>query len=392
MQVLLIGNEQDIPYIYKCIKEPHAIYKTIIWNNESGPEGLTPVMLSVPDCIVIGIKNRELAKQLYEFLKILTENDSKCILDFYLFYHATIPSMTCERVLENPLNIGFQGMILGISHGMTAIVPRFLDIPFCNLAVSSQDLYYNMKTMEYCIDKYYSKIKDIQYLIIDMFDYNYFNFDVTSCGLLALDYYESGGYTLDGHNFSRNPAFGCSFDDLMLTFLYDKYQYIDEEQMDFWEMLFGDVHKYNGYAEFCPYPDLYTRMHILTDEEAEEFSASTGITRNVYQATIDENIGYFKRILDLAYGLNANMQVILLLLPRYARVREKHALEMKPWKESFYNILDEVKTQYPFRILDFTEHPISKEKKYYHDAAHFNYYGAMEFTKILNGILWDKEK
>ena len=387
MKVLLIGNEQDMAYIYKCIKEPDAIYKTIVWNNESGPEYFTPDVLSVPDCIVIAVKDRTLAKELYEFLKVLTRSNSKCILDFYLFYNATIPSMVCERVLENPLNTSFEGMILGISHGMTAIVPRFLDIPFCNLAVSSQDMYYNLKTFEYCMEKYYNKIKDMKYLIIDMFDYNYFNFDVTSCGLLALDYYDYGGYNLDGHNFNRNKSYGCCFDDYMLTRLYNKYQYIDEEQMDFWEMLFGDVHKHNGYVEFCAYPDLYTRMHILTDEEAEEFNASTGIVRNVYQTTIDENIKCFKRILELAYKLNENMQVILLLIPRYARVREKHTLEMKPWKKRFYNILDEVQTQYPFKILDLTEHAISKEKVYYQDAAHFNYYGAVEFTKMLNDYL-----
>lgn len=389
MKVLLIGNEQDMVFVHKCIKEPHKIYKTILWNNESGPEYLISEFFSASDCIVIAVKDRGLAKQLYEFLKVLPESSSKCIVDFYLFYNATIPSMTCERVLENPLNKKFQGMILGISHAMTAIVPRFLDISFCNLAVSSQDLYYNLKTMEYCIDKYYSKIKDIQYLIIDMFDYNYFNFDVTSCGLLAIDYYESGGYTLDGHNFNRNPAFGCSFDDFTLAMLYNKYQYIDEEQMDFWEMLFGDVHKHNGYAEFCPYPDLYKRMHILTDEEGEEFNASTGIVRNIFQDTINENVKCFKRILELAYKLNENIRVILLMLPRYTRVRERHALEMKPWKERFYGILDEVKRSYPFEMLDFTEHAISREKKYYHDAAHFNYYGAMEFTKMLNTYLQD---
>lgn len=81
--------------------------------------------------------------------------------------------------MADPFHTHYNGMVLEISHAEVGILPKALNGDFCNLAVSSQDIYYNMKTLKYCIDNYPNKIQDLQYLIFEMYDYTYFNYDVS---------------------------------------------------------------------------------------------------------------------------------------------------------------------------------------------------------------------
>ncbi len=46
-----------------------------------------------------------------------------------------------------------------------------------------------------------------------------------------------------------------------------------------------------------------------------------------------------------------------------------------------------IKTEIPFKYLDLREHEMSRDRIYWQDAEHLNYYGALKFTEYLNDIL-----
>ena len=87
----------------------------------------------------------------------------------------------------NPSHDSYDGVILGLSNVEVGVIPSQFKAAFCNLAVSSQDIYYNLKTLEYCYENYYEKLKNLKYAIVDLHDYNYFNFD-TSLSNSAVKY------------------------------------------------------------------------------------------------------------------------------------------------------------------------------------------------------------
>ena len=70
---------------------------------------------------------------------------------------AYIPAMRADRVMTNPLYAEYEGLILGISHAEVGIAANRMTGNWANLAVSSQDIFYNYKTLEYCIGKYWEK-------------------------------------------------------------------------------------------------------------------------------------------------------------------------------------------------------------------------------------------
>lgn len=384
MKILLIGKEQDINLAYDVLKDAEMIDKIIYWDDDYGPEELEPDMLAVYDAIVVAIRDGKHARYLYELLACIMGDDESKIINFYAVYRAIVPTMTADRVMKNPLKQNYEGMILGISHANYGIIPRCLQVPFCNLAVPSQDLYYNLKTLEYCLLNYRSKITKLKYLVIDMFDYTYFNYDVSLSKTAVSYYYYYGGYTLDAHNFAKNKNFDYSFEHMRTLLQEKKLEGITREKMILWESIFDNVHEKTQYHEFGNPVDLFERARIVKQEDLEEYQVCTSIVRNTYRETIKENIGYFYELLDLIYQINPDMKVFVILLPRYAKAEEMAVEAYAGWKRIFYDIIEECNKQYPFQFMDFKNHEISRERACYYDVSHLNYYGAVKFTHLLN--------
>ena len=166
----------------------------------------------------------------------------------------------CDRVLGNPNIKEFEGLFLGISHAYTDIIPEVLKVPFANLAMSSQDIYYNYSILKYVIMKYPQKLRDVKYVLIDMYRYNYFNFDVSK-SKVATRYFEWSGIWDDGHNFDAEQ-----YQYLADLAIIKRYEGITDKKLDIWESLFKNVHQVEGYKSYGIYPDIYTRTEIANDE------------------------------------------------------------------------------------------------------------------------------
>lgn len=115
------------------------------------------------------------------------------LLDIYKAYMAGYSKNRFQRVMNRKLNQKLDGLVLGISHGMVGIVEGKMPGKVCNLCYSSQDIYFNYLTLKKCYEQYYYEIKDLKYVVIDMFDYFYFNFDTILSG--AFDsFFEASGF------------------------------------------------------------------------------------------------------------------------------------------------------------------------------------------------------
>lgn len=298
--------------------------------------------------------------------------------------------MIVDRVLKNPLEKKYEGLILGISHAQCGILSNQMKKKFANLAVSSQDIFYNWKTLEYCLEKYRDKVKDLKYIVFDMYDYNYFNFDI-SRSRQAISYYKDGGFCGDAHNFAKNNFYNNNtFENTIMYLQSMKYEGILEAQVELWEKLFENVHTYNNYDEFVTNRELSKRVHMIPKDCNDDYGTESSIMQRIFENTIQENINSFYHILELAYEWNPKMEIYVLLMPRYVQAeKQERELAIYPkWKEQFYSVICQAQERYQFTFLDWKEHEISYCSNYYEDVSHFNYFGAMKFTEILNNYIF----
>lgn len=390
MNILLIGYGYDIDLAYRSVRPEHQTTVDILGNYTTDAAILNDHALSLYDSIVIAIKEPYQAKSVYDLLRSILQRDDM-IIDFYELYYASLPPSKVDRVMANPFHSSYNGMILGISHAEVGILSSLFDGCFCNLAVSSQDIYYNMKTLQYCIDHYRNKLQCLRYLIFDMFDYTYFNYDV-SLSKVAMRYYSTfGGFRHDPHHFQDNPSFSMDHDDLLLAMFSKLHPHLDARKLELWDKLFENVHIHDDHHGFNEYSyehlQIHLRTKIVTDEEINAYRADSSIVQKIYPATIKENIQHFYDLLRSAYSIDPDIKIFCILMPRYHKAYEKVRSMYAPWKERFYAVIKETQQAYPYTFLDLTEDPIAKKREYYFNPSHFNYYGAIQFSQYLNSIL-----
>lgn len=387
MKILLIGKVGEIDIARHTIRtEKEWSIEQIVWSDLCGPEQFRLFMLDNYDCVILAFENYEISRGLNFLLTQEFRVKEEKIIDFFQYYRATIPLMAVDRVMSNPLMQKYDGLILGLSHAQQGIVPRYMHMNFANLAFSAQDLYYNLKTLEYCLTNYMDKLRYVKYVVIDMYDYSYFNFD-TSKVKWAPRYYATGGFSLDPHNFDLNKNYDYTFEQLMVKILQQKYMGISDEKIELWEKIFINVHAYRNYEEFVNNKNISDRLNIIDETDVKDYKVDTGIVSVIHEDTIRENKIYFGEMLKLIYKWNSQMNVYLVLVPRYIDVQQKMASAFEPWKELFYQIVGDARKDYPFTFLDFNGHEISKNRFCYQDASHFNYYGAIKFTELLESYL-----
>ena len=341
------------------------------------------------DCIIITAKANAAAIK-----KVLVEEhgiDLNVIIEFWKMYNAYIPLMVCDRIMLNPQHSSFDGLICGLSHTEVGILTDKLggdDVTFCNLSVSSQDMYFQYKTIEYCYQKFPHKLKNLKYAIIETYDYNYFNFD-TSKGKAAFEYLGWGGYNLDPHNFNDNRRLDFTFDQAMQGILNNKYKSISEENVNMWEIFCKDVFAYNDFKGFEGNFDVKKRTSIVTDEQIDGFFYNRSVVAKVFPDTIKENIDMFRKILELLKAINPDIKIYSVMVPRYRETQIRDQRFSENHIGYFKETINTFKKEYGFEHLDLTDNEIADHRNYYFDAVHLNLFGAEAFTQLLNKIIFD---
>lgn len=315
--------------------------------------------------------NKEIIRNLVDEYQV----EKTKIIDYY----GWMASLQHVDQVMSPDEMPYEGMILGISHARYGINPRYLSKRFCNLALDSQDLYYNKETFRYCIRQYGDQL-DLRYVILDMFDYNYFNFDTsrtTSCGPYIL-----GRGIKDEHHLEQNKNYSV------------------EEKEQIRDMVAGYKEKFERLLSLVQlsagggYPGPTGKMiHTMSKNDAEQYPPleRTGLWDSRFEDTILENLTNFEEFLSLAYSYNPDMRVILLQIPRsiwHEELLKHHNLK---WKEEFENVIRSFQRKYPFEYYDLKQLDfIRLDHRYYFDIEHLNYTGGAVFTSYLEQLLFSK--
>lgn len=387
MKTLTFGYEYECEFVSKLFEDSTADNDIVVIDNHFGPEVIDGEVLKKYDWVILCVETDVLRKNIYEMLSQAMGDDSR-ILDFYALYRFMVPQMNVDCVMKNPLVDEYQGMILGLSHSEVGILPRLLEGNWANLSVSSQDLFYSVKTLEHCLTNYFDKIKNLKYVVLDMYDYSYFNYDL-SRGKNILSYVGWGGYYLDGHNFALNKNINCSFEDAVLKIMgQSRFVHVSEEKLRCFGLLFGNVHEKTSYRDWMtPWNvgSMLYRFKMLDANSVLNLSdaSKNSIVSKKFEDTIEENIALFDILLDALYSINPEMKVFVTLIPRYIGSYRKNAEAYSTWKNMFYETIKSFNDKYSFEFLDFTEDEISHHKEYYQDESHFNYWGAVKFTEKL---------
>lgn len=310
---------------------------------------------------------------------------------FWQLYNANIPIMVCDRVMMNPKKKSYDGLILGINHTEVGIVKEQLKGDWCNLAVSLQDLYFQHKTLEYCIQKYPQKLKNLKYAIIDLYDYTYFGYN-TSYSRSAIKYLSYGGFNLDPHDFDKCHLNKATFIQTMSQLTESRFKYLTNMDLDIWDQIFPDIYEYADYEGFCSnYDNLRTRIRVVTDDDVKAYPYERGIVKKAFEETVESSKLALEGIFKLLKDINPNIKIYTVVIPKYIATEALDAGGLAPYVESFNAIVAEMQKKHDFVHLDFKKiSNISHMKNMYFDAAHLNFYGATFLTAKLNDIIFSK--
>lgn len=306
---------------------------------------------------------------------------SKKIVPFYRFIKYTNILMKSSSFVDELLrqSLSVDGMIFGLSYGANAINPKYLKNKFYNFCRGSQDLYYTLLQIKYIKHKYKEKIHNLKYIILDMYTYTYFNYDV-SLSKNALTFIYNNGFERDTHNLSNNKNYSLKHFKKVCKNL-DKYEYEIFNKIINSKYISRDK---NGYHLKSKYFN-----NVLEEEEIKRYDIApmgyTNIQKNIYTNTEKENIKILDEIINEVLDINSEVKIYLVLIPRYKIKEDKIKSVESIWKDRFYNILENLKLKYNFEVLDFKEYEeISSVRGYYLDLEHLNYNGATRFTKLLS--------
>lgn len=343
------------------------------------------------DYIIIAVDNRSTSEKIKKELENIYGISAEKIVD-------------CRQILngqkvDNIMKFStteYSGIILGNSHVAKGVNPKYLVGPWCNLAISSEDIYYHLVTLKICRERYWERIKKLKYLIIDMWDYEVFNYDASMTKSIPI-YWSHGGIFEDIHNYDFNIKYSVSPDEMMKEYghyapnvsgedwalaneLFD-FSVVKEKYDDLFR---GSSYTfYNDYPSLCKFGKNLDLPDNLYMEKAE----------HKYEDTIQENIKAFDELIGLAKEINKNIKIIILLTPRLFEVEKAHSesKKMMQWRREFEEII------FPYisdnvRYLNMKSlHSISKNAYFYEDAGHMNAVGANAYTSCLNDYILNWE-
>lgn len=361
-----IDNINDT--LEKCVERVYPIYNR-------GERIISCVM-------TIDRQVKDIVYQMFTAMNVSAE----MILDVHKAYMAGYSVKRYQRMMERKADKPLDGIVLGISHGRDGIAEEYLPGNVCNLSSNSQDIYFNYKVLESLYEEYYVKIKDIKYVVFDMFDYFYFNFDTIQTGAM-IRFVEANGFECE----YREPWNKESDLETINQCVHSMWAEGKNQRS---QTLFNQLFPYAGIKDKYVYRDLFSDNKYLSETAIDEYVKKPEAVNpqvKVYEPTIQRQIRYLDKIFELLFRINPDIKIYLLLMPKYFEVEKAEIPINQKWIPFFNNTVNNFKNKYNFELInlkDCTE--ISQNKEYYADLTHLNHEGAKVFTKYLAEILKEK--
>lgn len=329
------------------------------------------------------IKKEELADWVLDELVRIGYPAEK-VIDGWRIYRSLYPKEKYARILCNPNIKKLDGLVLGISHAEAGIRSGFLPGCAVNCASSSQDLYFNYFTAQKIWERFPQKVSELKYVVIDMFDYTYFNFESMLTGA-TVDFFRVSGLDCpEQFNEMGNKNVSQSADELN-AFLKTQWPNSNEYEKAILQEIFGDMISQDEHA-YCDYP-LVDRERVVPETMIREYMDCANITSiqtNIFEESIERNTRYLVCLLTFLLEKNPEIKIFLCLLPKYKIVEDFEGRHFSVWKEFFEETLAKLQDTYPFIYLNYKkDKEISDHKEYYWDLTHLNYDGSVCFTKKL---------
>lgn len=373
LKLILYGLGQGLNLVEERIKKEHEIigymdsYSQISVFRGKLFYKLKDIRQLHFDYIVITIRDRKMALNIYYLLSKEYKIPESRIIPFYVYanyetYRIKLKECDPEKI---------QGLIFGNSYAECGYLEDEFNVPFLNLAVSSQDIYYNYKIFQSCIREYGERLKRLSYIVIDLYDYYYFNID-TSMSTHIINYIFWGGY-LDEHNFRFNHHYRNSFKKELKNVAYIP------EKTFYMQFLFDDISVKCGVCATSRW------KHMDESDLIKVGSAIRKSALNRHEITIEENKRLLNRFLREIRDFDSEIKVIFTLIPRYIKMELETEPFMKSWKEEFIDSISDMCKMYNTFFLNYKNRTdISSNDAFYYDIEHLNTAGARALTSILD--------
>ena len=382
----LITTAEDSVFVSKLMKQNAEFDVVVFWENSE--EAVEIESITSEDIVIFAVRNEQTGSLIAEVLRGQGLSDDN-IINFYKIFDLHIPSMAADRAMVNPFYREYNGIILGLSHAEVGLLSDNFRLPTANLAVSSQDLYYNYRSLKYVTEKYPEKLKNVKFLILDMYKYNYFNFD-TSLSKMAIMYYSWGGFDKDPHHFEQNRNFSNCFEEVKQYLFAQRKKGITGKALDTWSELFDFNIDAISKETFSAYYKSIERGGVVTDSGIENYEYAPGNVMVRHEDTVKENEKWFREIIRYAKESFPDIKIYVIQMPMYEEGWKRSEATYGLWKEDFERIIFDAQKELDFEYEDMTQHPISKDRKCWQDIEHLNYYGSLKFTEVINSKIFIK--
>lgn len=374
MRIIIYGLGRGLEYIEQNLKKEHEIigysdsFATI--SVFKGKPFYVPKRLGEIDFdyLVIAVRDRKTAYHIYEMLTGEYGLEKDKVIPFYVYANGELWDYCMAHAdVEN-----VEGLIFGTSYAQHGILTDYLSANFENLAVPSTDLYATLETFRACIDKYGNKLKKLKYIIIDMFDYNYFNFDASLCRVFFTHILYGG--IMKKHNYAKSCNYKKSFEEDMFEYggmKVDSTEKLKELFVESYalERPLEPYSRYNCVGSDTPLPIGHFRSRVIHSRD---------------EKVIKENICNLETLLKEIFQFNPDMKVILCLLPKFITLEETKQEFMKEWEKEFNDILKDVTLHPNVYLFNYKfREGIYDNNRLWYDVGHLNTVGAKCMTSII---------
>ena len=378
MNILLYGLGKLTDQIEKIIRREHTImgytdsYSALQSYHNKKFYKIETINMIKFDYIIIAVQER---KTSWEIRKMLIEKyriEEKKIIPFSIYAKSEIVENLTVTVNE------VDGIILGNSHAYCGYITDYLDGRFINLACPSQGIYHNYKVFQRYCEK---MTTDLRYIVFDLYDYNFFNSDISlTKGLF--DYIYWGGIKCKG-NYDCNIHYSRKFEDELFE---ERYMLADlyKEEQESMDLIFGEysnpivIEKINK--------EVNNNWNIIRKDTAlpiDKFLSDIILKR--LEKTIKENIHLLKKFILLVNKKFPKCKIVFTLIPRYITMEKVQGIFMERWREEFESIIQNLQKTYGVYFINYKNRiDISENHHFFWDVNHLNTIGGRSLTSILN--------
>lgn len=157
-----------------------------------------------------------------------------------------------------------------------------------------------------------------KYIIFDLFDYTYFNYDVLLSNE-CLDYLAFNGFFLENRNSNCQKRFNNNINQI-LTDLFNSRT--DTSALAKFQSIFPSIHCPDIAKYQLEYKNRFCKKTVLNNENIQAYSSPkasifSSIQRHIFEPTIQFQISNLERFFQLLSRINPDIKVIGVLLPKY---------------------------------------------------------------------------